>query len=106
MAKSTFRSMIWLNIMELPLAKIKKIEKIMNEEIIGRADEKKKLAKIMNSKDAEFLVVYGRRRVGKTFLVRHFFKGKGIYFELGGEKDSGVKSLFLTKIDWGEAQRA
>ena len=63
----------------------------MNEEIIGRADEKKKLAKIMNSKDAEFLAVYGRRRVGKTFLVRHFFKGKGVYFELAGEKDSGYK---------------
>ena len=77
--------------MELSLAKIKKIGKIMNEEIIGRADEKKKLAKIMNSKDAEFLAVYGRRRVGKTFLVRHFFKGKGVYFELAGEKDSAYK---------------
>ena len=47
----------------------------MNEEIIDRADEKKKLAEIMNSNDAEFLAVYGRRRVGKTSLVRNFFKG-------------------------------
>ena len=58
----------------------------MNEEIIGRTDEKKKLSKIINSKDAEFLAIYGRRRVGKTFLIRNFFKGKGFYFELVGEK--------------------
>ncbi len=63
----------------------------MNEEIVGRADEKKKISKILNSKDAEFLAIYGRRRVGKTFLIRNFFKGKGVYFELTGEKDSMYK---------------
>jgi len=63
----------------------------MNEEIVGRADEKKKLSKILNSKDAEFLAIYGRHRVGKTFLIRNFFKGKGVYFELAGEKDSRYK---------------
>ncbi len=30
----------------------------------------------MSSREAEFVVVYGRRRVGKTFLVNTFFNGK------------------------------
>ena len=52
----------------------------MSEKIIGRADEKEKLSKILGSKSAEFLAVYGRRRVGKTFLIRNFFIRKGVYF--------------------------
>jgi len=60
----------------------------MNE-IIGRNNEKSQLLKIYDSNQPEFLAIYGRRRVGKTFLIRHFFKGKGLYFELMGQHDSG-----------------
>ena len=55
--------------------------------IIGREKELKFLQKIYNSRAAEFIAVYGRRRVGKTFLVREFFSKKGLYFELTGLKD-------------------
>lgn len=41
--------------------------------IIGRVKELKLLDKIYNSREAEFLVVYGRRRVGKTYLIREYF---------------------------------
>lgn len=58
------------------------------EKIIGREIEKNKLTQILHSKEAEFLALYGRRRVGKTFLIRNFFQGKGLYFELAGEKDA------------------
>lgn len=63
----------------------------MNEMIIGRADEKERLSRILGSKSAEFLAIYGRRRVGKTFLIRNFFTDKGVYFELTGEKDAVYK---------------
>jgi len=41
--------------------------------IIGRKKELQKLELILQSKKSEFLAVYGRRRVGKTFLIREFF---------------------------------
>ncbi len=46
----------------------------MKENIIGRARETEQLQAIYNSGNAEFTVVYGRRRVGKTFLVREYFE--------------------------------
>ncbi len=61
------------------------------EKLIGREKEKKKLARILNSKQAEFIAIYGRRRVGKTFLVRESFKRKKIYFELLGQKNADLK---------------
>lgn len=41
--------------------------------IIGRTKEKKQLSKILSSSEAEFVVLYGRRRIGKTYLIREFF---------------------------------
>ena len=41
--------------------------------IIGRRKEIQKLDNIIQSKKSEFLAVYGRRRVGKTFLIREYF---------------------------------
>ncbi|NGX28590.1 MAG: hypothetical protein K940chlam1_00772 [Candidatus Anoxychlamydiales bacterium] len=52
--------------------------------IIGRTEEKRMLEKLYRSQRAEFLAIYGRRRVGKTFLVREFFKDKGVFFEITG----------------------
>ena len=42
-------------------------------ELVGRDAELKILRKVQNSQEPELLAVYGRRRVGKTFLVRQFF---------------------------------
>jgi uncharacterized protein len=41
--------------------------------IIGRKREFKVIQKITQSQKSEFLAVFGRRRVGKTFLVREYF---------------------------------
>jgi len=41
--------------------------------IIGRKREIEKLDRILQSKKSEFLTIYGRRRVGKTFLIREYF---------------------------------
>ena len=41
--------------------------------MIGRIQEKARLLEAASSKYSEFVAVYGRRRVGKTFLVRETF---------------------------------
>lgn len=52
-------------------------------EIIGREDERAILQETLDSDRAEFVAVYGRRRVGKTFLIHAFYE-KQICFELVG----------------------
>ena len=61
--------------------------------MIGRKKELEILANTYASKKAELIAVFGRRRVGKTYLVGSFFEGK-IDFELTGLKD-GTKQQQL-----------
>ncbi len=51
--------------------------------IIGRTSEIASLNDAFTSKASEFVAVYGRRRVGKTFLIKQVFKND-ICFELTG----------------------
>jgi len=46
----------------------------MANTIIGRKREKEELINLYHSKRAEFVTVYGRRRVGKTFLINNHFE--------------------------------
>ena len=41
--------------------------------IIGRQKEIALLQEIVDSSRAEFVAVYGRRRIGKTYLIDKFF---------------------------------
>jgi len=44
--------------------------------IIRRKEEERELLRAFESSESEFVAVYGRRRVGKTFLVKNTFEGK------------------------------
>lgn len=44
--------------------------------IIGRKEEKKELGRAYESANSEFVAVYGRRRIGKTYLIREFFQNR------------------------------
>jgi len=64
----------------------------LKDKIIGRIEEQKVLQKIFNSKHAEFLAIYGRRRVGKTYLIKRYFASKPCYyFQITGVKDGTIK---------------
>ena len=52
----------------------------MENNIIGRKHERAILTELYKSKQAEFAVIYGRRRVGKTYLVRELFEGKFTFY--------------------------
>ncbi len=58
--------------------------------IIGRKEHLKELDRLLESNDAEFLALYGRRRVGKTFLIEQHF-GKQLCFQLTGIRDGLLK---------------
>ncbi|MBR6229474.1 MAG: AAA family ATPase [Eubacterium sp.] len=51
--------------------------------IVGRESERQLLDDILRSERPEFLVVYGRRRVGKTYLIREFFKDRFSFYATG-----------------------
>jgi AAA+ ATPase superfamily predicted ATPase len=42
----------------------------MGQVIVGRKNEIAQIEQYYKSGKAEFIAVYGRRRVGKTFLIR------------------------------------
>jgi AAA+ ATPase superfamily predicted ATPase len=51
--------------------------------MIGRKEEQAELQEIVESKQSEFVAVFGRRRVGKTFLIKEFFNNKFSFFHTG-----------------------
>lgn len=51
--------------------------------MIGRREEQEELQEVTESKQSEFVVIFGRRRVGKTFLVREFFGNRFTFYHTG-----------------------
>ncbi|MCR5099476.1 MAG: ATP-binding protein [Lachnospiraceae bacterium] len=51
--------------------------------MIGRKNETSELLDRYDREDAQFVVVYGRRRVGKTYLVDETFKGRVTFRHAG-----------------------
>jgi predicted AAA+ superfamily ATPase len=58
--------------------------------LIGRRSEQRTLQGALDATEAELVCVYGRRRIGKTYLVRQFF-AKQLCFELTGVFDAPLK---------------
>ncbi len=44
--------------------------------MIGRIKEQEELSRLYERKQTDLVVIYGRRRVGKTYLVNNTFKGR------------------------------
>lgn len=71
---------------------------------IGREYEISQLEQYRNSKESEFIIVYGRRRVGKTFLIKEFFddtydfKVTGLYKM---PKKTQLKNFYLALLEYG-----
>ncbi len=59
------------------------INKNIMGKIIGRENERCILEELYKSGQAEFAAVYGRRRVGKTFLIREHFKDRFAFCHTG-----------------------
>lgn len=55
---------------------------------IGRERELDSLNNLYHSEKFEFVVLYGRRRVGKTALINHFIDGKRAIYFMGVESNA------------------
>lgn len=89
------------------------------EKLIGRNNEKKLLQEAMDSGAPELIAVFGRRRVGKTFLIRQCL-GNSLVFEFVGTRDAklaaqldnfkralgtavGSQNIYQTPRSWSDA---
>lgn len=52
-------------------------------DIVGRIEEQKELQSCLKSNKPEFVVIYGRRRIGKTYLIKEFFNQKFSFYTSG-----------------------
>ncbi len=56
--------------------------------LTGRINEIRILEQFLHSNKPELLALYGRRRVGKTYLIRQFFQDQDVvFFNVTGSKD-------------------
>ena len=67
---------------------------MMTNMMIGRTKEQKRLLNLYHSGKAEFTAIYGRRRVGKTFLIRQLFE-KEFVFDLAGLAKGNTKEQLV-----------
>ena len=76
--------------------------------MIGRRQEQETLDQWMCSGRPEFVVVYGRRRIGKTHLVQEYFKGRFAFSATGiaNEKMRAQLRAFHQKMrEYGDESR-
>lgn len=70
-----------------------------NVKIIGRLKEQAELKRYFDSGDPEFIAVTGRRRVGKTFLIREMFSKDTVFYFSGMLGKNATKAFQLRQFD-------
>ena len=66
---------------------------IKQEKLIGRQREWQELQWAMDSHRSEFVILFGRRRIGKTFLVRRFFNDRYSFHYVGAHRQKKSTQL-------------
>lgn len=77
--------------------------------IIGRKAEISELSARYNSGKSEFIAIYGRRRVGKTFLIKEYFKNHfafqhtalSLVDKKSGQRTEQLKHFFYSLRQYG-----
>ncbi len=75
--------------------------------MIGRGIERQTLKNAYSSKESLFAAVYGRRRIGKTYLIRETFDHSFTFYHTGSANDKikGQLHLFRSSlIDYGHKE--
>lgn len=64
---------------------------------VDRTDETSRLVKILNTGKSSFIVVYGRRRLGKSTLIKRVLTDNDVYF-LSDQSESQHQIAMLAKV--------
>lgn len=71
----------------------------MAQSFVGREQELAQLEEIYGADDFQMVVVYGRRRVGKTTMLAQFAQGKhALFFTAQQQSDTGNLSDFSSEV--------
>jgi AAA+ ATPase superfamily predicted ATPase len=70
----------------------------MATSIIGREAEIKILQRLLHSEEPELLAIYGRRRVGKTFLIKTYYK-EYLAFSCSGQYNGKTREQLTNFIE-------
>ena len=70
----------------------------MNGKMIGRKRECQKLENCLEDGTAQLVIVTGRRRIGKTFLIDTFFQGKYAFRITGVQNSTMEESLAIFAV--------
>jgi len=69
-------------------------------QFVDRQDELQTLNELLDKKGAALVLVYGRRRIGKTRLVQEFLKGKlGLYFYVPNAEEKTILAEFSRVVE-------
>lgn len=71
--------------------------------LIGRKSQKTELQEAFESEYSEFVAVYGRRRVGKTFLIRETFNYHFTFEHAGVANSNMTEQLYAWKSSLNDA---
>lgn len=72
--------------------------------LIGREEEAQRLLQASEKEDAQLIAVYGRRRVGKTYLIRETFRGRFLFQFSGvyhGTRKEQLSAFYQALLDSG-----
>ena len=76
--------------------------------MVGRKEEIEILEDLLVSGRPEFLALYGRRRVGKTYLIKEFFHDTFSFYATGlqnGDKKQQLRAFRESLAEYGDEQR-
>ena len=65
--------------------------------MVGRIEEKKYLQELIYEEEPQFIAVFGRRRVGKTYLIRESFNHNFFFDHTGASNNDVEESMSSMK---------
>ena len=76
--------------------------------MVGREREQHELLRLLEQSESQFCAVYGRRRVGKTFLIKETFRDKFAFYHTGlanADKSDQLQEFRHTLQSYGYKSR-